>query len=729
MFKKSTFFILFLLLNTFIFAQKNTVTYAGNGGSETFYDVAELSNGKFLLCGVANDLDWIPSSVPRTIIANNGINNGQGSQQIGFFLVLENNLSKIVQVAHFQANTVENIRFMKFSNLKGNVTADIFISGDTKDTKANNGGYFLAKLNNNFVKGVPTGLLWAQNIWAEGYVAENHPWDVGSDGKIVYMTGQSHAADWAAMHRLDANGKREIVEKFRTHWKKTGGEYYGSASSFSDASTTLDYSGMVLKNLGNRCSFRSWTQTDFDALTPDGNGSQKKGKYPLDVFFNSPCTPGVGPANGPGYTGYKFGSSQVWGASTIVVDRRDNSFFLGMNMKSVLPDGNPDFEPAVVAFDKSGALTWWSRLYHEIKPNTTNSYLNSSPDQYIDGLAIDYSNDKLVVNARTHGNNTENFWEGNTVAAVPSATGFQNQFTGTNGNIHLSWLGKLNLKDGALLGSTYVGEFAEGVTTGLGKPLADTNMDSWNNPNDGWTNLNTTYIRKNAMKISANGSVCIIGTGRRTMTTANAFQKMPLPTATEKGSWNDFVRVYTPDFKQPLYSSLLTGEWDKTTGKGGDNTDIFALWKTAKGIIAVGRENTGGNAILTSNVPNWGVSKPEGATSAIFAYFEAKNLENTDDEKIILTSANNDFLSKEDVFKIAPNPIQNNEFWIENESEIFVKNINVLSTTGQTVANYTVNQAFRNKKFMLPNASLEGIFLVQIQGENKTFVQKIVVSK
>jgi hypothetical protein len=55
-------------------------------------------------------------------------------------------------------------------------------------------------------------------------------------------------------------------------------------------------------------------------------------------------------------------------------------------------------------------------------------------------------NNKLVVGARAHGNNTENLWEGNTVAANPNAKGFQNQFTGTNGNIHESWLGKLRLE-------------------------------------------------------------------------------------------------------------------------------------------------------------------------------------------------------------------------------------------------------------------------------------------
>ncbi|MBK7084986.1 MAG: hypothetical protein IPH53_10085 [Flavobacteriales bacterium] len=122
--------------------------------------------------------------------------------------------------------------------------------------------------------------------------------------------------------------------------------------------------------------------------------------------------------------------------------------YIGFNTKSVLPGGEPDFEPAVMAMDADGALLWWSRLYHEVTPG--GDTVNSSPDQYIDALAIDYSqppaSGMLVVNARCHGNNVENLWEGSSIAANPGASGFQNQFTGTNGNIHISWLGKLKLE-------------------------------------------------------------------------------------------------------------------------------------------------------------------------------------------------------------------------------------------------------------------------------------------
>lgn len=100
------------------------------------------------------------------------------------------------------------------------------------------------------------------------------------------------------------------------------------------------------------------------------------------------------------------------------------------------PDGNPDFEPAVLAMTDTGAIKWWSRLYHEMSADG-KSVLNSTPDQYIDGLAVDQITSALVVLARCHGNNISNYWSGNAVALHPGTNSFQNTFTGTNGNIHI----------------------------------------------------------------------------------------------------------------------------------------------------------------------------------------------------------------------------------------------------------------------------------------------------
>ncbi len=353
---------------------------------------------------------------------------------------------------------------------------------------------------------------------------------------------------------------------------------------------------------------------------------------PLDVFYDSPCTPTLGPTTGGGYTGYSV-NTQTLGATSVIIDRRDNRFYLGMNIKSKLPDGNPDFEPTVIAFEVDGAIKWWSRLYHEIQPNGTK--VNSSPDQYVDALAIDYAANTLVVAARCHGNNVENLWEGNTIAANPSATAFQNQFTGTNGNIHLQWLGKMRLTDGQLQRSTYFGEYNEGANN-YGTAHPDPNMDGFPNPNSGWANINSTRIPKNTIKTTADGSVCVIAVGRRTMTTANAFQKMPLPSTGLTGTWNNFVRVYKPDFSVPLYSSLVVGQWNQTTGVGGDNITLFGVWKTRNGVVVVGRATSGGNAMPTTNVPSWGSASENGAQSAVFAYLSATNLFNANDGSAVV---------------------------------------------------------------------------------------------
>jgi hypothetical protein len=307
-----------------------------------------------------------------------------------------------------------------------------------------------------------------------------------------------------------------------------------------------------------------------------------------------------------------------------------------MNFKSVSDAANgnsPDFEPAVIAMDSSGNLRWWSRLYHEITP--AGDTVESIPDQYVDALAIDYTNGKLVVGARTHGNNTENFWEGNTVNADPLAYGFQNRFTGTFGNIHESWLGKLRLNDGVLTNSTYMAELFEG-TGSLGTPLADPNLDGWPDPNTGWPNVNTTRLAKNNMKVTSSGDVCVIAVGRRTMTTANAYQKMVNPYSAGQGCWNSFVRVYDDKFHAPLYSSLIVGAWDTLTQQGGDNTEIFGVYKTDSGVICVGRQKADssglpvGNNIPVVNVTPWGVSNPQNET-AILVYYKAANLYSPND--------------------------------------------------------------------------------------------------
>lgn len=624
--------LFFLSFTTAVKAQVNIVAYAGNSGKETFYDVMQLTDGTFLVCGYAQDLSWIDASVPKTQLTFPGtIPNALGTNRYGFILRLTPDLQNILQVVHFPQGAVEDIRYMKTNSLPYTSTGDIYISANTADTDNNNGGYILAKLNNNFVNGVPTACSWVNVVWAKSYAKTSHPWDVTSDGRVFYISGEAHGYDWSAVYCLNQSGQRTVVPQWRTHWLKNGTEWKGTPASANPLGSidSVSFSGIVLKVTG-RCELRSWNTTDYNLTLPDGNGGTRKGKWPADVLFSGPCNPQSPSSGGPGYTGYSFqSSSPVWGGSCITIDRRNNQVYLGLNFKSYFnPQSTPDFEPAVIAMDDQGALLWWSRLYHEITPN--GDTVGSIPDQYVDALAIDYAEDRLVVAARAHGNNVENLWEGNTIAANTSALGFQNRFTGTNGNIHQSWLGKLRLSDGTLFHSTYVAEYAEG-TGSLGAPHPDPNLDGWPNPNAGWPDVNTTYIQKNMLKVSSNGDVCMLGVGRRTITTANAYQKMVKPAFGGKSCWNSFVRVYTSDLSLPKYSSLVVGVWDTITQAGGSNTDLFGLYKTGDGVVCVGRQTAdasgipNGNNIPVINPPAWCGVTPQNE-SAVLVYYRASNL-------------------------------------------------------------------------------------------------------
>jgi Secretion system C-terminal sorting domain len=647
-----------------LFAQTNVVTYAGNEGKETFYDVLQITDGTFVVSGYADNLDWISSTTPRIELTYNTlIPNALGSNRYGFLLHLSNDLQTILQVVHFPKGAVEDIRFIKTNTQPYTPTGDLYISCNTADTDANNGGYVLAKLDHNFINGIPSSLVWVYPVWAKSYAKESHPWDVTNDGRLYFITGQSHAYDWSAVYCLSASGQRTIVENWRTHWLTNGSEWKGTPASANPTGSidSVTHSGIVLKIWG-RCELRSWTDAEYNAFLPDGNGSTKKGTWPADFLFNGPCDPSSPTANSPGYNGYGTASCcPVWGGSSIVVDKRNNHLYIGMNMKSTIAaSGSPDFEPAVIAMNATGQLQWWSRLYHEITPD--GDTVVSSPDQYVDALAIDYTHNQLVVVARAHGNNVENLWEGNTIQSNTGASGFQNRFTGTNGNIHQSWLGKLTLEDGTLMHATYVAELSEG-TAALGAPHPDPNLDGWPNPNSGWPDVNTTRTAKNNLKISSSGDVCVLGIGRRTITTANAYQKMVKPYYGGKSCWNSFVRVYDAPLHTLRYSSLVVGVWDTLTQAGGDNTELFGLIKTARGVVSVGRQKADasgtpvGNALPVIGVTPWGQPTPQNE-SAILVYYQADNLYNSADSIPVISGTTTQL--QPTGLSLYPNPATNN---------------------------------------------------------------------
>lgn len=709
--------LLFLIsLSIYDLQSQSRLFYVGNNGNEVFHDVVQLSDGTILISGAADHLDWIPPGTTKVDLGSGTITNNQGSNRFAFLMQTDSTLSQILNLVYISQGGAEDIRFIKTTNVPRMTTGSMFISGTTEDS--GEGGYFIGKLNNNFVNGIPTDFEWTYNAKCDDgdYPKENQPWDVDAAGRVYFVRGDSHDWNWSIMHRLDENGTLDVVEHWRTHWKAAGGEFRGTPAS--NAGEELTHSGIVFKRDG-RCNLRSWTQADYDLVQSDENGGSKQGKWPLDVLFDAPCDPnGETPTSGPGYTGYKPGSGSTYGPSSLCVDRRTGDVFLGINAKSILPDGNPDFEPAIIRFDAEGTLKWWSRLYHEMRADLSTH--NSSPDQYIDGIAVNYASPlpagEVVVNARCHGNNVENFWEGNTLFHNPNAGGFQNRFTGTSGNIHISWLGKLSIDNGHIQHSTYVAELAQGAT-GIGSPLSDPNLDGWPNPNAGWPTLNTTRLTKNTLKTTADGSVIVIGKGRRPLTTANAYFKMPNPYYGGLSAWSFFVRQYTPTLSKPVYSTIVRDQWDTLSTQPSLEVELYNSFKTQKGIIVVGQyTGTDGN-LLISEVPTWGKAQTDQPT-AVIGYFEADLLNNPADSPTdpVVTNTANPHKPLNPI-SIFPNPTSD-QLLIQSPSE--VQQVEVFDLLGR--------QQFKTS---IPNLSLkhlvDGTYVLKISLEDgNVYFEKVV---
>ncbi len=597
-------------------AQNDTLAYAGGAGNVRFTCVHALTEGAVLVAGGADNLDWLPADTKRVELA--GAPPVETSGKTAFLLLMRPDLSKIGTVLALPKDVAKSIRWVKTSGVPGAATGELFISGE------NAGGYFIAKLDSNFVSGVPSKLAWFFQAKAKKDIAEKQPWDVGGDGRVVFASGEAHSPDWADVQRLDADGKPGVVEHWRNHWTESESDWQGSPAS-ANPNGKSTRSAIVFKMTG-RGSLRSWTDADYTAQTSDGNGGTKQGRWPWDYYFSGPFNvenPSSSPG-GPGYTGYKWGRNPVGHPQAIAVDRRTNDIYLGGNNQSKLPDGQPDFEPFVIAFTKDGKQKWWQRLYKETPQNST-------PDQYVDGLAIDYSTDgALIVLARCHGNNVINFWNGNKIEHPKNPkTAFQNSFTGKNGNIHIGWLGRMALDEGTMLHATYVAEWNENAKLD-GKPHPDPLLDGWPSPNGGWPDVNTTRCQP-ALHVDGAGSIYIIATGRRVITTANAFQKMPKIDEGES-KWSDFVRVYDRELKALKYSSLVTGTWDaKTKGAPTSDVKLEGAFPIQGGVLITGYAPLSKDGSLPAgpdmpvkNAPPWAAKSRTGEMGVIGALHFAK---------------------------------------------------------------------------------------------------------
>ena len=598
---------LVLLATGSIARGEDRVFYAGSGQHTVFRDVVPLSDGSLLVAGGSDSLSWVPRGTPSVTLNAEGIKSQPGAGRVAFVLHLSKDLDKILHVVQLPPGAAEDIRRLRVTSLPGAATGDLFISGTTKEDRAANGGYFIARLDGNFVKALPKRMVWVQNVWAGGSHREMQPWDVGSDGKVAYVIGKEFAPDWVSLQRLTPDGKDDVVPNWRFHFGQ--GRDGATNGHWTPATARKDVkvlgSAVVFKM--SRMDLRSWTEAEYKAIEDDGNGKPRQGHWPDDLFFSGPGDPdGKGAPTG-GYTGYKPGKNPTHRVAAVAVDRRDNSMYAGFSVQSRLPSGEPDFEPAVITWDAEGNMRWWSRLYTE----TTQ---NSTPDQYIDGLAVDYANDRLVVGARCHGNNVMNYWNGKNA--------FKNSLNGKTGNVHISWLGGLQCKTGKFENATWLAELTDGNAK-LPKPIADGLLAGWPSPNDGWADLNTTRLQD--LIVDTTGRIYVAAVGRRPITTTNAYQQMVKPSEGHS-AWSNFVRVYSPSFGDVSYSSILNAPWDLVSGEAGPSPDLLAVAPVTGGVVVVGqhrgKEKETVKPIPTTRPAAWGNTEPGDA--AVIARFDTE---------------------------------------------------------------------------------------------------------
>ena len=377
-------------------------------------------------------------------------------------------------------------------------------------------------------------------------------------------------------------------------------------------------------------SFRSNAQADFDFVGVDENGNYREGKGPNDFFWDGPCALDTLDRNKSrcdgglfGYTGHSGDELHTSRTGDIVVDKNTDMIYLTQTMplaytktlKSYLGKA-ADFESNVIAIHPDSGVMWYARMHQDdTLPFDFNSTGSNAP-QFADHLAIDYTNNELVVIGRQYDTCQFNLWYGDKISASPSASGVQNKPTGTRqpnsfgaNGVEMSWIGRYGLSDGKIYAATYVAnEYQE---NGKAVPFNRENIKGFANPNVKDMDLAHTFIT--GVTVGPKGEVVILGTSSdvqltsrtdnaRTLTTEDAFQKMPINGDVPS---NAFIRVYDKSLSNILYSSLMTGRFD-SDGKGGNNTKLMGVHVIDSSVIVTGYQTSGMKSIPTVNVPAWG---------------------------------------------------------------------------------------------------------------------------
>lgn len=179
------------------------VRYLPDGSGLQFRDGLRLSDGTFLLVGRVDHLDWVPEGA--TQVALDPLGSDSAGVGIAVLVQLSEDLQEVQTVLHFPENTIEEIGRVRDTALRGQPTGLLTISGRRTVSSWERDGYMIARLDNNFVDGLPTGLTWLVDVSAKPRNAggrtgqsayeELQPWDVNAAGEVYYGTGAEYDYD------------------------------------------------------------------------------------------------------------------------------------------------------------------------------------------------------------------------------------------------------------------------------------------------------------------------------------------------------------------------------------------------------------------------------------------------------------------------------------------------------------------------------------------------------
>lgn len=655
-----------------------------------------LSDSTLLVGGESNTMSWVPNGVAPTVLDTSGT--GLVARRPGFAFIIrfQKNFSQILNVVVFPENTATNVYRIRTTTPPGQATGDIYISGEREGYEGRFGGYFIARLNNNFVTGTPTGFRWIRNIRVgevssgktdfdgKSWHKTRQPWDVDNQGRVTYAEREEFSFNFSNISRIDANGNREMVKHWQNHTVKysfngdstyvdpydtlvanrikpcqTGSFFYvrpgdsiwvnmryfrlsnrrnDSLVNRKVAAFRIFDSFIMMKHAGTGARvLKSTSQAAYDFVGTDENGNARRHAMPDDYMYSRPCvklpdsTWDCGTANTPGPTGYtapngQFHTSRV---GDIVIDKRNNNLYFAYT--AVLYNslfryfnsdptgfrfGTLDYNSTVVAMTDSGSIRWWARMYKDDTAGT-----GFTANQFADHLALDYSNNRLVVMGNGFGTSTSNFWKGNQVTASAGGNGYKNDVTPEHTNVY-AWVGSYSLNNLQLLGATYISEYSQTPQRGISS--ANPLYDGWPEANSISNNESFGPTRGQGVFVDNAGGIYVLGRATRSMTTTNAFIKMYKADVDacrdSLGGGHHFIRKYTPNLSAVEYSSVLGAQWSPITGTNGDAVIVNHLLPYGNNILATGY-HTGLNNTMdmpTVNVPSFGRSSYRGE-SGVFA--------------------------------------------------------------------------------------------------------------